>query len=119
MLVREHGRLLEGCALRGRPVDDAGDAHLELSPLRVGLDDGLEARDRDPDRLARLGAIEPTRTEPRRGAVEHYYRATGRATVSDYVDHIEYIAKRNAGTKQLAPNRADRFSQYPVDLCWC
>jgi DNA-binding transcriptional ArsR family regulator len=33
--------------------------------------------------LARIGAIELVRTEPRRGAVEHYYRAAERAWFSD------------------------------------
>jgi DNA-binding transcriptional ArsR family regulator len=34
-------------------------------------------------RLADIGAIELVRTEPRRGAVEHFYRATARAWFSD------------------------------------
>jgi DNA-binding transcriptional ArsR family regulator len=34
-------------------------------------------------RLAEIGAIELVRTEPRRGAVEHFYRATARAWFSD------------------------------------
>ena len=33
--------------------------------------------------LARMGLIELAGTEPRRGAVEHYYRAVGRVQVSD------------------------------------
>ena len=33
--------------------------------------------------LAEVGAIELVRTEPRRGAVEHFYRATARAWFSD------------------------------------
>jgi DNA-binding transcriptional ArsR family regulator len=33
--------------------------------------------------LAEVGAIELVRTEPRRGAVEHFYRATSRAWFSD------------------------------------
>src|ERR1017187_230688 len=32
--------------------------------------------------LARVGLIELTSTKPRRGAVEHYYRAAGRVLVS-------------------------------------
>jgi DNA-binding transcriptional ArsR family regulator len=34
-------------------------------------------------RLAEIGAIELVRTEPRRGAVEHFYRATAQAWFSD------------------------------------
>ena len=33
--------------------------------------------------LARVGLIELTSTKPRRGAVEHYYRAVGRVSVAD------------------------------------
>jgi DNA-binding transcriptional ArsR family regulator len=33
--------------------------------------------------LARLGVIELVKTQPRRGAVEHYYRARGRLRVTD------------------------------------
>ncbi len=33
--------------------------------------------------LARVGLIELTSTKPRRGAVEHYYRAVGRISVTD------------------------------------
>ena len=33
--------------------------------------------------LARVGLIELARTEPRRGAVEHYYRAVGKVRVAD------------------------------------
>ena len=33
--------------------------------------------------LARVGLIELTSTKPRRGAVEHYYRAVGRVSVTD------------------------------------
>ncbi|MGI8714167.1 MAG: ArsR/SmtB family transcription factor [Solirubrobacteraceae bacterium] len=33
--------------------------------------------------LARVGLIELASTQPRRGAVEHYYRAVGRAQISD------------------------------------
>jgi DNA-binding transcriptional ArsR family regulator len=33
--------------------------------------------------LARVGLIELTSTKPRRGAVEHYYRAVGRVRVAD------------------------------------
>ena len=33
--------------------------------------------------LARVGLIELTSTKPRRGAVEHYYRAVGRVRVTD------------------------------------
>jgi DNA-binding transcriptional ArsR family regulator len=33
--------------------------------------------------LARVGLIELTSTKPRRGAVEHYYRALGRVSVTD------------------------------------
>jgi DNA-binding transcriptional ArsR family regulator len=33
--------------------------------------------------LARVGLIELTGTKPRRGAVEHYYRAVGRVSVTD------------------------------------
>jgi DNA-binding transcriptional ArsR family regulator len=35
--------------------------------------------------LARVGLIELTSTKPRRGAVEHYYRAVGRVSVTDQV----------------------------------
>ena len=33
--------------------------------------------------LLKTGCIEPVKTEPRRGAVEHYYRATTRPHISD------------------------------------
>lgn len=34
--------------------------------------------------LARVGLIEPAGTRPRRGAVEHYYRAVGRVLVTEH-----------------------------------
>ncbi len=82
----DYARLLKAIAhpLRQRilfAIDEAGEA----SPKVVA--DTLEAplgRVAHHVRvLARLGAIELTRTEPRRGATEHYYRATMKAWFDD------------------------------------
>jgi DNA-binding transcriptional ArsR family regulator len=70
-------------------------------PLRIHILRVLEARVASPSEiaeeigaplgnvsyhvrfLARVGLIELTSTKPRRGAVEHYYRAVGRVSVTD------------------------------------
>ena len=70
-------------------------------PLRIQILRVLEARVASPSEiaeeigaplgnvsyhvrfLARVGLIELTSTKPRRGAVEHYYRAVGRISVTD------------------------------------
>ena len=82
-------------------IDDArlvkGLAHpLRIEILRV-LQDGVASPSEIAERieaplgnvsyhvrfLARVGLIELASTKPRRGAVEHYYRAAGRVLVSD------------------------------------
>jgi DNA-binding transcriptional ArsR family regulator len=79
-------RLLKAIAhpLRHRilaAIDEAGEA----SPNQVAqqLGEPLGRVSHHVRVLARLGAIEPTRTEPRRGAVEHYYRPAVKAWFDD------------------------------------
>jgi len=84
--VTEQERLLKAIAhpLRHRilaAIDEAG----ETSPNEVArrLGEPLGRVSHHVRVLARLGAIEPTRTEPRRGAVEHYYRPVVKAWFDD------------------------------------
>jgi DNA-binding transcriptional ArsR family regulator len=79
-------RLLKAIAhpLRNRillAIDEAGEA----SPNEVArlLGEPLGRVSHHVRVLARLGAIEPTRTAPRRGAVEHFYRPTVKAWFDD------------------------------------
>ena len=91
--------------MRGmRAISDIGDPRLVKAlahPLRVEILGVLEERVASPSDLAEelgaplgnvsyhvrtlteLGLLKLVRRRTRRGAVEHYYRATGRATVSD------------------------------------
>ena len=87
-----------------RAISDIGDPRLVKAlahPLRVQILGVLEERVASPSDLAEelgaplgnvsyhvrtlteLGLLKLVRRRTRRGAVEHYYRATGRATVSD------------------------------------
>jgi DNA-binding transcriptional ArsR family regulator len=87
-----------------RAISDIGDPRLVKAlahPLRVQILTVLEERVASPSDLAEelgaplgnvsyhvrtlseLGLLKLVRRRTRRGAVEHYYRATGRATVSD------------------------------------
>jgi DNA-binding transcriptional ArsR family regulator len=87
-----------------RAISDIGDPRLVKAlahPLRVQILDVLEERVASPSDLAEelgaplgnvsyhvrtlteLGLLKLVRRRTRRGAVEHYYRAAGRATVSD------------------------------------
>jgi DNA-binding transcriptional ArsR family regulator len=87
-----------------RAISDIGDPRLVKAlahPLRVQILGVLEERVASPSDLADelgaplgnvsyhvrtltdLGLLKLVRRRTRRGAVEHYYRATGRATVSD------------------------------------
>ena len=84
--MTEQERLLKAIAhpLRHRilaAIDEAG----ETSPNEVAqrLGEPLGRVSHHVRVLARLGAIEPTRTEPRRGAVEHYYRPVVKAWFDD------------------------------------
>ncbi len=82
-------------------IDDARLVRGLAHPLRIHILRILETRVASPSEiaeevgaplgnvsyhvrfLARVGLIELAGTEPRRGAVEHYYRAAGRVQVSD------------------------------------
>jgi DNA-binding transcriptional ArsR family regulator len=87
-----------------RAISDIGDPRLVKAlahPLRVQILDVLEERTASPSDLAEelgaplgnvsyhvrtladLGLLKLVRRRTRRGAVEHYYQARGRATVSD------------------------------------
>ena len=87
-----------------RAISDIGDPRLVKAlahPLRVQILSVLEERVASPSdlaeeldaplgnvsyhvrTLAELGLLKLVRRRTRRGAVEHYYRASGRATVSD------------------------------------
>ena len=87
-----------------RAISDIGDPRLVKAlahPLRVQILSVLEERVASPSDLAEelgaplgnvsyhvrtltdLGLLKLVRRRTRRGAVEHYYKATGRATVSD------------------------------------
>jgi DNA-binding transcriptional ArsR family regulator len=87
-----------------RAISDIGDPRLVKAlahPLRVQILTALEERVASPSDLAEeldaplgnvsyhvrtlteLGLLKLVRRRTRRGAVEHYYQATGRATVSD------------------------------------
>src|SRR5829696_3645375 len=87
-----------------RAISDIGDPRLVKAlahPLRVQILSVLEERVASPSDLAEelgaplgnvsyhvrtlsdLGLLKLVRRRTRRGAVEHYYRASGRATVSD------------------------------------
>ncbi len=59
--------------------------HSEASPLTVSrhLGQPLGTVSRHIRVLRELGFVELTRTEPRRGAVEHFYRAVQRAYIDD------------------------------------
>src|SRR3954467_6503169 len=87
-----------------RAISDIGDPRLVKAlahPLRVQILSVLEERTASPSDLAEelgaplgnvsyhvrtltdLGLLKLVRRRTRRGAVEHYYKATGRATVTD------------------------------------
>ncbi len=87
-----------------KPITEIDDARLVKGlahPLRIHILRVLDSRVASPSEiaseinaplgnvsyhvrfLARVGLIELAGTEPRRGAVEHYYRAVGRIHVSD------------------------------------
>src|SRR5215472_15356877 len=59
--------------------------HRETSPLALSrqLRQPLSTVSRHMRVLRDLGFVELTRTEPRRGAVEHFYRAVQRAYMDD------------------------------------
>ncbi len=72
----------------------------EWSPneLKTTLDEGLSQVSYHIKVLKDLEMIELTRTEPRRGAVEHFYRAVERAFVpSDIASDIPKVAQRIIG----------------------
>lgn len=72
----------------------------EWSPneLKKTLDEGLSQVSYHIKVLKDLEMIELTRTEPRRGAVEHFYRAVERAFVpSDVASDIPKVAQRIIG----------------------
>jgi DNA-binding transcriptional ArsR family regulator len=72
----------------------------EWSPneLKTALKEGLSQVSYHIKVLKDLGMIELTRTEPRRGAVEHFYRAVERAFVpSDVASDIPKVAQRIIG----------------------
>src|SRR4051794_39336080 len=100
------GRRGRGVRARGamRAISDIGDPRLVKAlahPLRVQILSALEERVASPSDLAEelgaplgnvsyhvrtladLGLLKLVRRKTRRGAVEHYYQAAGRATVSD------------------------------------
>jgi DNA-binding transcriptional ArsR family regulator len=82
----DHERLLKAIAhpLRHRilvAIDEAGEASPNLVAQALGEPLGRVAH--HVRVLARLGVIELTRTEPRRGATEHYYRAVVKAWFDD------------------------------------
>jgi DNA-binding transcriptional ArsR family regulator len=87
-----------------KPITDIDDPRLVKGlahPLRIHILRVLEGRVASPSEiaeeidaplgnvsyhvrfLARVGLIELASTKPRRGAVEHYYRAVGRPQISD------------------------------------
>lgn len=87
-----------------KPITEIDDARLVKGlahPLRIHILHVLQDRVASPSEiafeleaplgnvsyhvrfLARVGLIELASTQPRRGAVEHYYRAIGRAQISD------------------------------------
>jgi DNA-binding transcriptional ArsR family regulator len=77
--------------------------------------------------LAEVGAIELVRTEPRRGAVEHFYRAAARAWFSDSDWALlprttrRGIAGRNLeriGADVLAAARGDGFDHSQVHVSY-
>jgi DNA-binding transcriptional ArsR family regulator len=57
----------------------------EASPKEIAaaVDEGLSHVSYHVNQLREYGAIEPVRTEPRRGAVEHFYRAVAPPLVTD------------------------------------
>lgn len=72
----------------------------EWSPneLKKALNEGLSQVSYHIKVLKDFGMIELTRTEPRRGAVEHFYRATERAFVpSGIASDIPKVAQRIIG----------------------
>ncbi len=82
----DYGRLLKAIAhpLRQRilfAIDEAGEASPKSVAHALGAPLGRVSH--HVRVLLRLGAIELTRTEPRRGATEHYYRATLNAWLDD------------------------------------
>lgn len=82
----EQERLLKAIShpLRHRvlaAIDEAGEASPKAVAARLG--EPLGRVSHHVRVLARLGAIELTRTEPRRGAEEHFYRAAVRRYFDD------------------------------------
>jgi DNA-binding transcriptional ArsR family regulator len=93
-------RLLKALAhpLRVKILDHLNDGEWSPRELQTELDEGLSQVSYHVKVLRDFELIEMTRTEPRRGAVEHYYRAIERAFVpSGMASHIPKSAQRIIG----------------------
>ena len=56
--------------------------------------------------LADFGAVELVRTEPRRGAVEHYYQAVTDAPVAEQIARLSWMLMLPSGEQRAAEERA-------------
>ncbi len=93
-------RLLKALAhpLRVAILDLMNTGEWSPNELKKALGEGLSQVSYHIKVLKDFGMIEMTRTEPRRGAVEHYYRATERAFVpSGIASDIPKVAQRIIG----------------------
>jgi DNA-binding transcriptional ArsR family regulator len=88
--------------LRARILESITDRG-EASPVEVAreLDQPLATVSHHTRVLRELGCIELTRTEPRRGAVEHYYRAVLRPFLDDAQWEKLSLVKRRGLAGQL------------------
>jgi DNA-binding transcriptional ArsR family regulator len=97
-------RLLKALAhpLRARILESITDRG-EASPIELAreLDQPLATVSHHTRVLRDLGCIELTRTEPRRGAVEHYYRAVLRPFLDDAQWERLSLVKRRGLAAQL------------------
>jgi DNA-binding transcriptional ArsR family regulator len=93
-------RLLKALAhpLRVQILDLMNAGEWSPNELKKALDEGLSQVSYHVKVLKDFGMIELTRTEPRRGAVEHFYKATQRAFVpSGVASDIPKVAQRIIG----------------------
>lgn len=80
--------------LRVRILEEMGDGEASPNQLRQVLDEPLGNVSYHMKELVEFGAIAPTKTEPRRGAVEHFYRRTGAIVpVADANGALDRIAE--------------------------
>lgn len=82
-----------------------GELHTPLE-LSKTLDLGLSHVAYHVERLEELGAIFEEKTEPRRGAVAHFYRTTGAVVPDDHKAMVEKIKAVVAGSLSAAKKLA-------------